>query len=67
MGKITGNEYLQYLTEQLVEYIDKPAEERKQAKKIAKAQKEQWLLRWFGAGGMGIMLWWNKRINRNKG
>jgi hypothetical protein len=61
MGKITGNEYLQYITEQLVEYIDKPAEDRKQAKKIAKAQKEQWLSRWFGVGGISLMLWLKKR------
>lgn len=61
MGKISGEEYLQYLTEQLVEYIDKPAEVRKQAKKIAKAQKEQWLTRWFGAGGTGLLMWLKRK------
>lgn len=61
MGKISGQEYVQYLTEQLVEYIDTPAEERKQAKKRAKAQKEQWLPRWFGVWGVSLLLWLKKK------
>jgi len=61
MGKISGQEYVQYLTEQLVEYMEKPSEDKIEAKKIAKAQKEQWLVRWFGAGGASLQLWLNKR------
>jgi len=61
MGKITGQEYVQYLTEQFVEYMEKPSEQKIEAKKIAKAQKEQWLVRWFGACGASLQLWLNKR------
>lgn len=61
MGKISGQEYLQYMTEQFVDYIETPAAERKDAKKAAKALKEPWLLRWFGVGGASILLWMKRK------
>jgi len=61
VGKITGQEYLQYITEQFVDYIETPASTRKNAKKAAKALKEPWLLRWFGAGGASILLWLKRK------
>ncbi|MFC6331419.1 YqzE family protein [Paenibacillus septentrionalis] len=61
MGKISGQEYVQYLTEQLVEYMETPANQKNEAKKIAKAHKEPWLVRWFGVGGASLLLWLNKR------
>jgi len=61
MGKITGQEYVQYITEQLVEYIETPVADRKQAKKEAKAMKEQWLPKWFGVGGASLLMWIKKK------
>lgn len=61
MGKITGQEYVQYLTEQLVEFMETPNEQRKLKKKEAKLMKEQWLLKWFGVGGASVLMWMKKR------
>ena len=63
MGKITGQEYVQYITEQLVEYMETPVDERRQAKKAAKATKEQWLPKWFGVGGASLLMWIKKKEN----
>lgn len=51
---ISSSEYLKYLTERVVGYIDKPKSEKAQIKEQAKAQREQWLIRWFGVGGAYI-------------
>lgn len=59
--KITGQEYVQYLTEQLLEYIETPNEQRKLKKKEAKLNKEQWLIKWFGVGGASVFMWMKKR------
>lgn len=56
---ISSSEYIKYLTERVVGYIDKPTEEKQEAK----AQKEQWLIRWFGAGGAYI---YYSRKNKNQ-
>lgn len=61
MAKITGQEYVAYLTEQLVEYIETPTGHRKEQKKAAKELKEPWLLKWFGVGGASILLWMKKK------
>lgn len=59
----SSSEYIKYLTERVVSYIDKPKEEKMRLKEEAKAQKEQWLIRWFGAGGAYI---YYARKNKNQ-
>lgn len=61
MAKITGQEYVHYITKQLVEYMEMPVDDRRQAKKAAKANKEPWLLRWFGVGGASLLMWIKKK------
>lgn len=61
MGKITGQEYVQYLTERVVSYMDMPLEQRKELKQTAKATREPWLLRWFGVGGAYVYMRKNKK------
>lgn len=40
-----GEDLLKYITAQMIEYIEKPSEERK---KMAALRKEEWSRRWFG-------------------
>lgn len=51
---ISSTEYIKYLTERVVGYMETPKEEKMRIKEEAKAQREQWLIRWFGAGGAYI-------------
>ncbi|MOA07643.1 hypothetical protein D3C78_1273500 [compost metagenome] len=61
---IKGDEYVKYMTEQLMAYMDTPRTERKQARTSAKARREPWLTRWFGWGPVSLMLWWRgKRLS----
>jgi len=48
---VSSSEYIKYLTERVTDYMSKPREEKYKIKEEAKTQKEQWLIRWFGAGG----------------
>lgn len=57
----SGNDLIKYVTVELVNYIEKPRDERKQTKASAKALREHWLTRWFGWGPISVMLWWRGR------
>lgn len=61
-----GDEYVKYVAEQFVTYMETPREERRQIRTSAKARREHWLTRWFGYGPMSIMLWWRGRIERHR-
>lgn len=61
-----GSELVKYMTEQLVTYMETPAETRKQSKTSAKATREPWLTRWFGWGPLSLMLWWRGRSGRQR-
>ncbi|TFE27516.1 YqzE family protein [Cohnella luojiensis] len=58
-----GSEYLKYMTEQVVSYMEIPSEEeeKKQQKMIS---REPWLTKWFGAAPMGLMMWWNNKTDK---
>ncbi|MCR2803767.1 YqzE family protein [Paenibacillus soyae] len=53
-----GSDLVKYMTERFVEYVETPAETRKQARTSAKAAREPWLIRWFGWGPAGLLIWW---------
>ncbi|RED56286.1 YqzE family protein [Cohnella lupini] len=57
-----GSEYLKYVTEQVVSYMDTPADENE--KKHKKVSREPWLTKWFGVAPMGLMMWWNNRVDK---
>lgn len=61
MAKIKGDELVKYMAERFVDYMGTPAETRKQARTSAKAAREPWLIRWFGWGPAGLMIWWRGR------
>jgi hypothetical protein len=66
MAKIKSEDYVKYMTEQFMAYMDTPKEERKQTRTSAKARREPWLTHWFGWGPMSIMLWWRGREQRHR-
>lgn len=43
-----SNDYVKYITETVVKYIDQPKEERKRHRLEKKDLKEPFLYRWFG-------------------
>ena len=61
-----ADEYVKYLTEQFVNYMERPREERKQLRSSAKASREPWLTRWFGWGPVSLLIWWRGRNNNVK-
>ncbi|MBY0122410.1 YqzE family protein [Bacillus sp. S/N-304-OC-R1] len=43
-----SNDYVKYITETVVKYIDQPKDVRKRTRLERKDQKEPFLYRWFG-------------------
>ncbi|MBP3040699.1 YqzE family protein [Bacillaceae bacterium Marseille-Q3522] len=43
------NDYLKFMTQTFVTYIDKPTEERKEQRRVRKEAREPFLYKWFGA------------------
>lgn len=48
-----GNDLIRYITEQVVDYMEKPREERKSTRK----RKEPWQTKWFGMLPLGVSMW----------
>ncbi len=42
------NDYVKYLTQTFVQYMDQPKDQRKKLKAERKGNKEPFMLRWFG-------------------
>jgi hypothetical protein len=51
-----GDEWIKFLMEQVVTYIETPKEVRKHAKLINKLNKESWQSRWFGMLPLAIRM-----------
>lgn len=49
-----GNDLIRYITEQVVDYMMKPKEERKS---IKDREKEHWQTKWFGMLPFGVSMW----------
>jgi len=61
-----GTEYLKYVTEKVVGYLDRPTDEDGERQKPPKRSKEHWATRWFGVAPLGVMVWWGARAERKK-
>jgi hypothetical protein len=66
-----GTEYLKFMTERVVSYIDKSIEgesdDGQEADQDEGRSREPWLIRWFGVLPMGIMMWLGGRgARKNK-
>ncbi|GGD56593.1 YqzE family protein [Paenibacillus nasutitermitis] len=58
------DEYVKYMTERFIHYVETPKEIRKQTRETAKTSQEPWLTKWFGVAPIGLALWWRSRIGR---
>ncbi|KAB2334372.1 YqzE family protein [Bacillus mesophilum] len=43
-----SNDYVKFMTETFVKYMDQPKDERKKYRQQKKVEKEPFLFRWFG-------------------
>jgi hypothetical protein len=55
-----SSDYLKYMTEKVVTYLDKDNQTEEQEESVKK-KREPWLTRWFGVIPMGIMMWWGHK------
>lgn len=51
------NDYVKYMTQQFVKYIDTPRDERKERKEVRKETKTPASQQWFGILPYGFRLW----------
>ncbi|WP_096153437.1 MULTISPECIES: YqzE family protein [Bacillus] len=60
------NDYVKYVTEQLVNYMDKPKEVRKELKTQRKLERDPMVNQLFGVIPLSIMLFVKNRKNKKK-
>jgi hypothetical protein len=58
---MSTNDYVKFVTQQFVRYIDKPKEERKQQRRQRKQERDSFVQRWFGVIPFGVMMWYRKK------
>ncbi|TVY04341.1 YqzE family protein [Cohnella terricola] len=59
-----SSEYLKYMTERVVSYMERSEDEETSP---PKKSREPWLTKWFGVAPLGLMVWWmNRTESRNK-
>lgn len=56
-----ADEYIKYITERFVQYIETPKEERRRSRSEARSARGPWHVRWFGMAPASIAMWWNNR------
>ena len=61
MFVLSTNDYVKYMTQQLVRYMDTPKEERKAKKSIRKTERSPFSNRWFGILPFAVMFFMKKR------
>ena len=55
------NDYVKYLTQTVVQYIDQPRDERKKLRQEKRDRKADFLYRWFGIVPYVLMLRYRDR------
>ncbi|MGD7009412.1 YqzE family protein [Metabacillus sp. 84] len=63
---MSSNDYIKYVTQQVVKYMDTPKEQRQQEKEIKKETRTPFWFKWFGVLPISIMLWVKKRKAKRK-
>lgn len=58
---MSTNDYVKFVTQQFVRYIDKPKEERKQQRRQRKEERDTFVQRWFGVIPFAVMMWYRKK------
>ncbi|MGO4887133.1 YqzE family protein [Anaerobacillus sp. MEB173] len=63
---MSTNDYVKYVTQQIVSYVDKPKEERRAIKAEKKSVRLPFIYRWFGMVPLAFSITMKKRRNGNK-
>lgn len=63
---IKTDDYIKYLTEKVVAYMDTPRDVRKEKKVLLKSTREPWPVRWFGMVPLSVHIWWEKRKRKKE-
>jgi hypothetical protein len=58
---MSANDYVKFVTQQIVSYIDQPREKRKEERVAKKEYKEPLSNRWFGVIPLAISMLLNKK------
>lgn len=59
-----SSDYLKYMTERVVSYLDNKTDEEEEDTQEKKVSREPWLTRWFGVLPMGLMMWWGQKADK---
>lgn len=62
---MTTNDYIKYMTEEVVKRIDEPRAVTKQRKQQRRLEKEPSMSKWFGVVPMAVTLWVRKILKRS--
>lgn len=65
-SKMKTNDYVKYLTQTVVQYIDQPKGERQKLRQEKKDRKAEFLYRWFGIVPYAMMLKIREKEKKNK-
>ena len=53
---VKGQEFVKYVTEKVVHYIDTPSDQRREKRALRKQSSEPWQTRWFGMIPMALSM-----------
>jgi hypothetical protein len=59
-----GEEWVTYVTEKLLDYVETPRKIRKQTRAIHRKVREPWPYRWFGMVPYAIAMWLKGLLNK---
>lgn len=63
---IKTEEYIKYLTEKVIAYMDMPPEVRKEQRSLQRSARDPWHVRWFGMIPLSLALLWKRRQERKR-
>jgi hypothetical protein len=58
---LSTNDYVKFMTQQLVTYMEQPKEERRKKREQRKQEKQPFLSRWFGILPFGLLLLFKRK------
>ncbi|MFD1397055.1 YqzE family protein [Kroppenstedtia eburnea] len=64
---MSTNDYLKFLVQEMVKYMDTPREERREARMLRREQRMHWTYRLFGMVPFGMKMFAGQQKNRLKG
>ncbi|WP_242218764.1 YqzE family protein [Bacillus cereus group sp. BfR-BA-01380] len=63
---MSTNDYIKYVTQQFVSYMDAPKEDRKQKRQQRREEREPFLNRWFGMLPLSAAIFYGQMKKKRK-